>query len=189
MRKLTGNSEQFSDEALLIRYRDEGDQDSLGILYDRYLHLVYGLCLKYLKDRESSQDAAMDIYEILVSKLRHHEVAHFKSWLYIVSKNHCLMKLRQSSPETNNEIFLMESAIAEHPNDAGPMEENLEALEKCMETLKKEQEQCVRLFYLERKSYEEIAQKEKYPLKSVKSHIQNGKRNLKICLESKNVQS
>ena len=181
MRKLTGNSEQFSDEALLIRYRDEGDQESLGILYDRYLHLVYGLCLKYLKDRESSQDAVMDIYEILASKLRVHEVAHFKSWLYIVSKNHCLMKLRKVNPETN-EVMLMESEAALHHNEDNPLEENLEALEECMETLKKEQEQCVRLFYLERKSYEEIAQTGKYPLKSVKSHIQNGKRNLKICL-------
>lgn len=176
----------MSDEELLGRYRSSGDTEWLGVLYDRYLHLVYGLCLKYLKSREDGQDAVMNIFEALTEKLLTYEVMHFKSWLYTVAKNHCLMELRKR--KGNVDGFFMENEPALHLNEEEKdMDNDLEALEDCLKGLKEDQQQCVRLFYLQQKSYNEIAQDTSFTVKKVKSYIQNGKRNLKLCLERKNV--
>jgi RNA polymerase sigma-70 factor (ECF subfamily) len=56
-------------------------------------------------------------------------------------------------------------------------------LEKCIETLGDEQKQCVKLFYLQEKCYKEITESTGFDMNKVKSYIQNGKRNLKICME------
>ncbi|MCP4459780.1 MAG: sigma-70 family RNA polymerase sigma factor [Cytophagales bacterium] len=175
-----------SDQEILRIYRKEQDSELIGVVFTRYTDLVYGLCLKYLKDRAESQDAVMNIFEKLIEKLKTEEVQHFKSWLYMVSKNHCLMILRKNNPETRNDF--MEISIAAHPIDESEdMESDLNALEDCISTLKKDQEACVRLFYLRKMSYQQVCEETKFDLKSVKSFIQNGKRNLKICLEGKNV--
>lgn len=181
------NKKVLSDDELLLRYSNHSDDESLGILYDRYLHLIYGLCLKYLKSREASQDAVMDIYEILVSKLKTQDITYFKSWLYMVCKNHCLMSLRKKSNVISLEDNFMESESAMHLNEAIDLESNLKSLEDCIGSLSYDQRYCVSLFYLERKSYNQIVKVSKFDLKKVKSYIQNGKRNLKICLEGKNV--
>ena len=176
-----------TDEEILHQYRESGNQALLGNLYNRYMHLVYGLCLKYLKNREESQDAVMVIYEHLSQKLLTNEVKHFKSWLYMVSKNHCLMELRKKNPEVHSDIF-MESDNAVHlKDDKEALERDLEALEACIEELKLEQKKCVKLFFIEKRSYQQVTEQTGIDLKKVKSHIQNGKRNLKMCLESKNV--
>lgn len=176
-----------TDELQLQFYRDTGNQEVLGELYNKYIHLIYGLCLKYLKNRDDAQDAVMSIYEQISEKLLTTEVQHFKSWLYIVSKNHCLMQLRKKNPEIHTEVF-MESDEAMHLNDEKvELEKDLTALEDCIEELKEEQQRCVKLFFLEKKSYQQVNDETGLNMKKVKSHIQNGKRNLKMCLESKNV--
>ena len=151
------------------------------------MHLVYGLCLNYLKDRESSQDAVMDIYEVISDKLLTHEVKHFKSWLYMVSKNHCLMILRKNNPEVAHEIFMESPDVAHLKEEKIDLEKDLNSLEECIGELKDEQRLCVERFFLQKKSYHLIKEETGIDLKKVKSHIQNGKRNLKICLESKDV--
>lgn len=151
------------------------------------MHLVYGLCLKYLKNRDDAQDAVMSIYEQLSQKLLTSEVQHFKSWLYMVSKNHCLMQLRKKNPEIHTEVFMESGEDMHLNNEKVELEKDLTALEACMEELKEEQRHCVKLFFLDKKSYQQVNDETGLDLKKVKSHIQNGKRNLKMCLESKNV--
>lgn len=184
------NSRQ-TDEWLIAQFRDTGDLEFLGTLYERYMHLVFGLCLKYLKDREASRDATMQIFEKLVVEIPKREIENFKPWLHVLTKNYCLMHLRAEKTKTSqqkkmweSEAFLMESATALHHNDEGKLEEDLEVLKKCIDQLKSEQKECVNLFYIEEKCYQEIADLLDIELKKVKSHIQNGKRNLKICMEN-----
>jgi RNA polymerase sigma-70 factor (ECF subfamily) len=175
----------MTDLELVQRYKDTDDLNLLGALYDRYAALVYGVCLKYLKDREESRDAVMQIFEKLVVSLREHEVAHFKSWLYVTARNHCLMQLRARKGRYFEEISprLMENDGVVHPGEEPEMEANLSKLEDCIERLVPEQKACVSLFYLEQKCYKEIVSATGYDDKKVKSYIQNGKRNLKICME------
>lgn len=181
---------QLSDAELLTLYREEQDLEILGILYKRYMYLVYGVCLKYLKNREDSQDAVMQIFETLVHDISRFEIRNFRSWLYGVSRNHCLMKLRKDHSERNRydrmsgEIF-MESTAALHPIDEDNMEDMEAKLKTCMDQLKEEQRLCVELFYYQQYCYRQIAAELRYDELKVKSCIQNGKRNLKICLESK----
>ncbi len=187
MSKPINDIQAKSDQELLKAYMQSNDIEFLGALYHRYMHLVYGLCYKFLKSREESQDAVMAIFEQIAEKLKQQEVTYFKSWLYIVSKNHCLMSLRKQS---NNKEFngqIMESDTFVHQNEESEIDHDLEALQDCLKTLKGRQHECVSLFYLKQKSYEEITIDTSFSLNEVKSHIQNGKRNLKICLESKHV--
>ncbi len=179
------------DKELIEQFRESGDLDVLGRLYERYMHLVYGVCLKYLKDREESRDATMQIFEVLMDKIPRQAISDFKAWLYVLTKNHCLMLLRskKSQHEKHKKLyeeqtFFMESGYEMHHDNEPDLESNIELLKKCIEQLKSEQQECVKLFYLSEKPYREIADSLGIALKTVKSHIQNGKRNLKNCMEN-----
>jgi RNA polymerase sigma-70 factor (ECF subfamily) len=168
---------------ILKKYKVSGNLELLGQLYAPHMHLVFGVCLKYFKEKARSEDAVMQIFEKLVTDLRKHEILNFKSWLYVTARNYCLMELRKNGGKENISIENMEFAIAVHPNDDDTLDEQY--LEECISTLKDEQKKCVELFYLKEKCYLDIAEMTAFELKKVKSYIQNGKRNLKTCIESK----
>lgn len=181
----TPGKNEGTDQLLITEYRKAGSLQVLGELYGRYMHLVYGVCLNYLKDEEQSKDAVMQIFEQLITKLRVHEVSNFKSWLYTLARNYCLMELRSSArhefvPVEEN---FMEKDAFMHLNIDDTREQKLTVMEKCMEKLPAEQKDTISLFYLEQKCYKEVADITGYDLNKVKSYIQNGKRNLKICME------
>jgi len=177
---------QEQDDAELIRsYKLSGDLAVLGQLYNKYMHLVFGVCVNYLKDEEASKDAVMQIFEELIVKLKVHEVQNFKSWLHVLTRNHCLMAIRKNS---KNETVSLEDTFVEntdfvHLDMDDARESKLTVMEKCMEKLPEEQKVTVDLFYLQEKCYKEVADITGYDMLKVKSYIQNGKRNLKICIE------
>ena len=151
------------------------------------MDLVYGVCLKYLNDPARSQDAVMNIFEELVNKLHRHEVANFKSWLYTLAKNHCLMQLRsvRNKPMLELNTELVQSGEEMHLTGIIENEQSLDALHKCIDTLSAEQKSGITLFYLEEKSYREISEITGTDAGKVRSLIQNGRRNLKICMDKK----
>ena len=160
----------------------------LGDLYNRYIELQFGLCYKYLKDRALAEDAVMSIFEELVDKLPKYKVENFRSWLYTLSKNHCLMILRTQQKELKspiNEEKIMHSDDEMHLIDKELEEEEFLLMEACIETLPKLQKTCIKYHYYDKKSYNEIAEilgKEK---DKVRSYIQNGRRNIKNCMKKK----
>jgi RNA polymerase sigma-70 factor (ECF subfamily) len=180
-----------TEAELLARYREHGDVQDLGRLYEPYFHLVYGVCLRYLREEDDAKDAVMQIFEKLVVDLRRHEVQNLGSWLHTTARNYCLMELRRrkSAPDTV-EFGLpgaagVESEGALHlvgDDDDFPTEEHLQQLEAAMARLPPEQQRCLDLFYRQQQSYQEIAAATGYDLKQVKSYLQNGKRNLKLSL-------
>ncbi|MFB6319732.1 RNA polymerase sigma factor [Saccharicrinis sp. FJH54] len=185
------NNTENNDSFLVDSYKETGDSVYIGQLFDRYLHLVYGLCLKYLKNREDSQDATMEIYEKVAAELKRNDVKHFKSWLYVVSKNHCLSILRKKQQLTEVEL-ISEKNYTEFVEfedfftliNKDDFEKNKESqLYKCLEKLNELQHESISLFYFKEKCYAEIAELLNTTIKKVKSHLQNGKRNLKRCLE------
>lgn len=177
----------MSDAELVALYHRDGDVQVLGTLYQRYMELIYGVCLKYLHDAEESKDAVMRIYEELVEKLRKHEVVHFKSWLYTLARNHCLMQLRRQKGKIPVEITepLMQNSDLWHQDDVLQKEVQLSTMEDCMKQLITEQKRCVELFYLQGKCYNEISEETGYDWNKVRSYIQNARRNLKLCMDSK----
>jgi RNA polymerase sigma-70 factor (ECF subfamily) len=178
------------DLELVLRYKQSGEISYVGLLFQRYTHLILGICLKYFKNEEDSKDAVMDIFEQITVALLKHEVASFKSWLHTLTRNHCLMKLRK--PEVKrmitkevseiDENLFMEKAEDEHLIDEDEREAQLRHLPAALKQLNAEQKLCIELFYLQGKSYQEVAEATGYNLNQVKSYIQNGKRNLKIVL-------
>lgn len=183
--KNTAGNNRKEDAELIALYKINGDLDALGLLYNRYMHLVFGVCINYFKDEEQSKDAVMQIFEELVKKLKIHEVQNFKSWLHVLTRNHCLMALRKSAKQNTvsiDDVFVEKSEFV-HLDIDSAKETQLTIMEKCMETLPDEQRKSVDLFYLQEKCYKEVADITGYDMLKVKSYIQNGKRNLKICIE------
>ena len=178
-----------SDEEILRAYRKTEDPKLIGELFNSYIHLVYGLCLKYLQSRADSQDAVMSIYEKISESLKTTEITHFKSWLYVVSRNYCMAQLRKKDPKINVKLFMESPALSHLNNENDRLDERLDLLDRCIDELKSSQQRCVRLFFLEKKSYGEIHELTGLTLNKVKSNIQNGKRNLKNCIEQKNGES
>jgi len=181
-----------TDEELLDEFSSSGDLEILGELYAGYMHLVYGVCLKYLKDREEAMDAVMQIFEKLITEIPRQKIGNFRSWLHVVTKNYCLMLLRTEKSRDlklkewlADSVIFMENTLYLHPIDKDEKDME-EALAECMEKLKDDQRECIRKFYFENMCYNEIAVNMDIEVNEVKSHLQNGKRNLKICLENKN---
>jgi len=177
------------DRELAAQFRTTGNMDLLAVLFQRYMELLYGVCLKYLKQPEPARDAVMQIFEELVVKLKKHEVDNFKSWLYTLARNHCLMQLRtpKNLKTTEFKPELVQSEEELHLNGAFQREENLAKLERCLETLSPDQKTAVEMFYLQNKCYKEIAAATGLEWNKVRSYIQNGRRNLKICMEKTTV--
>jgi len=183
IRDIQASSED--DNSLVARYKKEGDLKVLAALYQRYMDLVYGVCLKYLHEPEKSKDAVMTIFEELIAKLKTHEPENFRGWLYTLSKNHCLMELRTprnlKTTEFNADFMQIEESW--HLNGELEKEDQFNQLKQCLEGLAHEQKLTVTLFYMEQKSYQQIAETTGIEWNKVRSYIQNGRRNLKICME------
>lgn len=174
------------DQELLLAYKDTGDIHALGKLYKAYMELVFGLCMKYLKNTADSEDAVMGIYELISEKLKTQKVDNFKSWLYVVSKNYCLDKLRKDKRDLTKEkeLYLMQSSGNFHPDEVNEDEKKFNLLEQCQEKLPELQKKMIDLFYYQKKSYQEIVDQEQLDWNMVRSNIQNGRRNLKKCIEA-----
>lgn len=180
-----------TDEELVEEFRKTGDPEVLGELYSGYMHLVYGVCLKYLKNRDEAMDAVMQIFEKLVHEIPLHSIDNFRPWLHVVTKNHCLMQIRSEKSRVeklekflNDPLIFMENEPFMHPLDEE--EVNMDGLlMNCIERLKDEQKECIMKFYFGNKCYSDIALELGTDEKKVKSHLQNAKRNLKICLDNK----
>ncbi len=175
----------ITDNELLHFYYTEKDNKWIGILLQRYTLLLLGTCMNYLKNEEEAKDAVQQIFLKAITELEKYKIAYFKSWIYMVAKNHCLMKLRDKNifvePNETQQLPTQELDKAE----IADKENILMAMEFAIDELNEEQKTCVTLFYLKKKSYQEIAASTGFSLLQVKSHIQNGKRNLKLAVEKK----
>ena len=170
----------LTDEELVARLR-AGDRSSLGVLWDRYAHLLFGVAMNYLKDVEASKDAVMGLFAELPALIGKHEVQKFRPWVHAVMRNRCLMVLRKANPQVRMDPALIEQE--DQGDDAALHEASLQELEAAIARLPEGQEACIRMFYLEKNSYQQVAERTGYPLEQVRSHLQNGRRNLRISLE------
>jgi RNA polymerase sigma factor (sigma-70 family) len=177
----------LTDQELLEKFYAERDNHWIGIVLQRYTLLLFGVSMKYLKNEVEAQDAVQQIFLKAITELNKYKVEYFKSWLYMVCKNYCLMKIRDRQGKRPTEIRESMVLIAEDNNTDYLLDKDrvLDVMEMTLEELNPEQKDCIKLFYLEKQSYQEIAERTGFSLMQVKSYIQNGKRNLKILLEKK----
>ncbi len=182
-----GKYNHIDDNELLQRFYADHDNEWLGILLQRYTMLLLGVCMKYLKNEEDAKDSVQQVFLKAIHELHKYKVDYFKSWIYMVAKNHCLMKLRDKGKYTAeiNEHLMATPDETTDKNNYIEKDRALTDMAQALTQLNKEQQLCVTLFYLEKKSYQEIVAQTSFSLLQVKSHIQNGKRNLKILLEKR----
>lgn len=201
------NIKDCSDSELVQKFKETSDNRIIGELFQRYTHLVFGVCMKYLKDEDDAKDGVMQVFEKILTDLNRHNVDNFKGWLYMVAKNHCLMFFRSKKIHVELPRHLTgnfdddsrsEDGTFQPEHDGMPVElvsnlhlngedkeKQLTLMEEAINELKDNQKICIELFYLQEKSYEEVSSITGYSMKEVKSYIQNGKRNLKIIMTTK----
>lgn len=173
-----------TDQELVAAFCQQDERRALGILYQRYGHLVAGLCLDYLKDREAARDATMDIFEKVTLKVCNQPIETFRAWLFYTSRNYCIDLLRKKIRERDHLAQINATNGVESTEDERPLSEtHLALLPEALRNLSEQQAQCVRLFYLRGNSYAQVCEMTGYDLKQVKSYLQNGRRNLRIQLE------
>ena len=180
--------QDITDQELLEKFYAGHNNEWLGILLQRYTLLLLGVSMKYLKNEEEAKDSVQQIFLKVIQELQKYKVEYFKSWLYMVAKNHCLMKLRDKQGKLTTEINDRLTTKPEEETNLQKLVQNdhtLDLMESALKELNAEQQQCVTLFYLQKKSYLEISDATGYSMLQVKSYIQNGKRNLKILIEQK----
>ena len=180
--------QDITDPELLEQFYADHNNEWLGILLQRYTLLLLGVCMKYLKNEEEAKDGVQQVFLKVIQELHKYKVEYFKSWLYMVAKNHCLMKLREKQGKITTEINERLAAKQEDETDLQVLVQNdhiLELMATALKELNPEQQQCVTLFYLQKKSYQEVSNETGFSMLQVKSYIQNGKRNLKILIEKK----
>lgn len=176
----------MDEQELLDLYKSTKHKDYLGTLLQSYTLMLFGVGMKYLKNEEAAKDAVQQTFEKVLTEFDKHEVTYFKAWLYTMMKNHCLMTLRKKGVDTTPyEQYHDYRQYHEEDEQLWEKERDLDLLQEALEELKSLQQDCIRYFYLEKRSYAEIAEMMQLSLKEVKSHIQNGKRNLKIIIERK----
>jgi len=180
--------QHITDQQLLEHFYADHNNEWLGILLQRYTLLLLGVCMKYLKDEEDAKDSVQQIFLKVIQELKKYKVEYFKSWLYMVAKNHCLMKLRDRHGKLTTEINdrLTSKTVEEIDKQTMLQDEHtLSLMEESLKELNPAQQQCVTLFYLQKKSYQQISDETGFSMLQVKSYIQNGKRNLKLLIEKK----
>ena len=183
-----------TDEELVALYQSSDDLSHIGVLFDRYTELVYGVCLKYFKNPTLAEDAVMDIFESVAKKAKTHDIRQFRPWLYVSAKNHCLMQLRKKNRTDSfddmtpaAQAAVVQSAGMVHPIDEFEPDGQEQALNDCLKKLQPQQLKCVKEFYYEGKSYKQISEESGEELGRVRSNIQNGRRNLRICMEKEKI--
>ena len=183
----TSKYDHIEDNELLSRFYSDHDNEWLGILLQRYTMLLLGVSMKYLKNEEEAKDCVQQVFLKVINELHKYKVEYFKSWIYMIAKNYCLMKLREKGKHTAeiNERIMSTADESEDKKEYVEKDNKLNNMAAALQQLNKEQQLCITLFYLEKKSYQEITEMTEYSLMQVKSHIQNGKRNLRILMEEK----
>ena len=183
-----GKYNHITDQELLNLFYKDHNNEWLGILLQRYTLLLLGVCMKYLKNEEEAKDSVQQIFLKAITELQKYKVEFFKSWIYMVAKNHCLMKLRDRQGKIPAELNDRVAVTPEEESDRSSLLQNdhaIDLMQDALNELSQEQQQCVTLFYLHKKSYLEISNETGFSMLQVKSYIQNGKRNLKIMIEKK----
>ena len=177
----------MTDEELLSLFQKSGDNNLLGLLLKRYTLLLLGVSMKYLKNEEEAKDNVQQVFIKVLEQINKHQITYFKSWLYVVAKNECLMRIRSRNGKYTSEIsdrILLKPETANEEQEEFS-EKDLELLSIALQELNEEQKRCINLFYLQKMPYQLISEKTGFTLMQVKSYIQNGKRNLKIIIERK----
>jgi len=177
-----------TDQQLLENFYSDRNPEWLGILLPRYTLLLLGVCMKYLKNEEEAKDCAQQIFLKVITELNKYRVEFFKSWIYMVAKNHCLMKIRDGHGKIPLELTERYMSTTDEQTDTQHLLQNDRAIELMAEALQElsaEQRQCVTLFYLQKKSYQQTSEATGFTMMQVKSYIQNGKRNLKLIMEQR----
>jgi RNA polymerase sigma-70 factor (ECF subfamily) len=180
----------LKDEDLITKYRFSHDNTYLGELYLRYLPYVYGVALNQLKSQTEAEELSMTVFNKISSDLKRIEVRQFSDWLYKLVLDLCNIEVRKKTAGKGESKQILIEELSDEKNDLYINTEDgvkldSNSLRLAINTLNESQKICIDLFYIQNRSYQEVAETTGYTINQVKTNIQNGKRLLKSYLEIK----
>jgi RNA polymerase sigma factor (sigma-70 family) len=182
---LAKDYKHIDEASLMAKFRADGNTEWLGIILERFTLVLFGVCMKYLKEEEAAKDAVQQVFLKALSEIPKYEIENVGGWLYQVARNHCLSLLRSKKEYGSEEPLKYIAQPEEVPLSLLlEKEKNIDKMKEALLAIKEEQRVCVAAFYLDKKSYAQISEETGWDIKQVKSNIQNGKRNLRLKLES-----
>ncbi len=187
----TSNS-KLTDEELIKKYRFSHDKTYLGELFLRYTPYIFGVAIKNLKSQKEAEDVTLTIFNKISSDLKRIDVTDFSKLLYQLVKELCDIEVKKKNATGEESKMILIDELTKESDDnlyinSDKPKLSLDAnnLRLAIDTLNESQKICIDLFYVQNKSYQEVADITGYSLNQVKTNIQNGKRLLKTYVEKK----
>ena len=172
------------ESSLLLKYLKTNDLSYLLELYRPYMHLVYGLAFKYVKDPKQSQEIVYCIFKKLIKDIKRQEVRVFGNWLYNLSLDFCKQWRDRGRTESDQIVALGGSTQTPvefyDDKDDDSFEEEISSMEDEVMRIKSQQEKCSQLFFKEQRCFQEIADITGWEVSEIKYHVKNAKRKTNI---------
>ena len=176
-----------AEDAALLSKVEQGDQDAMASLFDRYSGMVYSVALRVLKDAGQAEDVMQDIF-IQIWKKPGAFVSgrgSLGAWLVVVARNRAIDSLRRRRPTDSVEDVVLASST----DLAAEAERNtlMAKVRVYLHQLPPEQRKSVEMAYFEGMSHSEIAEKTGDPLGTVKTRIRLALITLRKAMQGKAV--
>ncbi len=177
----------LKDDEVLARLQ-AGESWAMSVLYDRYARLVFSLALKVLNDREGAEEVVQEVFVKVWRRAGDYraERGKFSTWLCGITQHHAIDELRRRKvrPAASDD----ESAAAEVVDDGPvPFDRAVQSIEhqriaEALACIPPDQRQPIEMAYFEGLTQQEIADRLRQPLGTVKTRMRLGMQKLKGLL-------
>lgn len=168
----------LTEQELVAHFRAGGERRWFAELYRRERRGVYGLCLKYLRDPAAAEDACHEAFARAFEHFEDFDGERFSPWLRRIAANLSIDQLRSERPnaESSPEIAAPEPSAERQLGGRRALAAALEVVR----SLGSDQRRAFVMFHIEGLSYQEIADRTDLELHTVRSQLQNARRNFHL---------
>lgn len=150
------------DDIHIIQQILDGNTGAYSVIVDRYKDLVYSVVVKIVRSREEAEETAQDTFLKAYHALPgFKKEARFSTWLFRIAYNTAISKARKKHVTTTaiDDKLIENYSTDEIREDLGRLdeEEQVSVLKRALNSLEKEEQFLIHLFYRNRRSIEEIA--------------------------------
>lgn len=165
------------------------DRNAFDKLYSQTSSKLFGVLCRLLTDRAEAEDALQEVYVRIWQKADRFatQEASAMSWVYAIARNHAIDRLRTRKNNTSpiDDMADMLADDAKNPEQNAIASGEAAAVEHCMEQLDELKASAVRAAYMEGYSYQELADRYKTPLNTMRTWLRRSLHSLRACLEER----
>jgi RNA polymerase sigma-70 factor (ECF subfamily) len=175
--------EDLSEEELLRSFTEDGDKAGFAELFNRNSRKIYQACFAFFRDSALAEDATQETFLRAYQNNDRFHGGDYVAWLHRIARNACIDQWRRKRPEVaiddTDESAPVQLSVASP--DAN-MQIAIQHLHRELNKLPADQKRCLEL-KIEGYSYEETAARTGLTMDAVRSHLQNGRRTLRLRMQ------